>query len=151
MSTVTLRAHRRLAIPIVIALLMIGTGTVVAADKALPWKAPPFAAIGIQTIALDASHRSTGNPSEIAAFVETGSQDSRCLATLNELSGPLPRALFCAPRNPTIDGVHPVEGVWLHVFFEEDLGEDVFLSVNLYQEGSRFFGPPVRCEAAEGC
>jgi hypothetical protein len=151
MSTVTLRARRRLAIPIVITLLVIGTGTVVAAGKTPPWKAPPFAAIGVQTIALDASHRSVDSPSELVAFVETGSQNSRCLATLNELAGPLPRALFCAPRNPTIDGVNPVEGIWLHVIFDEAPGEDLFLSVNVYQEDARFFGPPVRCGAAEGC
>ena len=145
------RRRRRLVLPLVAALLVLGSGTALAAGRTPPWKAPPFAAIGIETIHLDASHRSTTNPSEIVAFVETGSQNGRCLATLNELAGPLPRALFCAPRNPTIDGVQPIEGIWLHIFFDEDPGEDLFLSVNLYQEGARFYAPPVRCEAAEGC
>jgi hypothetical protein len=151
MPTTPSRARRPIVALLAAGLAIASVGTALAASGTPPWKAPPFSAIGVETIGLDASQRSLDHPTELVAFVETESSNSRCLATLNELDGPLPRALFCAPRNPTIDGVNPIEGIWLHVFFDEEVPDEFFLSVNLYQEGAKSYGSPVRCGSAEGC
>ncbi len=94
-------------------------------------------AIGIQSVHATPEFRVPQSPSEVAIFVETGSDSDRCLATLNELQGDSTvRMLFCGPRTATFDGgsTHVV-GVWLHVFFAADPGERLDLWVNVYQAG----------------
>lgn len=137
-----------------VAVLLLITSTSVAASNPIPWKAPPFSSIGVYRVELDGTFREPSAPSVLAAFVETGSQNSRCLATLAEAAAPgtdqMPFAVFCAPRNPTYDG-NALEGVWLHIFYFDDPGENVYLAINVYQEGARFFEPARPCFAEDGC
>lgn len=137
-----------------VAVLTLLMSTAVAASNGVPWKAPPFSSIGVYRVELDASFREPAAPSVLAAFVETGSQNDRCLATLSELAAPgtdqMPFSVFCAPRNPTFDG-NALEGVWLHIFFFDDPGEDVYLAVNVYQEGARFYSLARPCFDEDGC
>jgi hypothetical protein len=124
-------------------------GTVAGAGNL--WKAPPFSSIGIQTIEVGDGFRVPESPSVLSIFVETGSPSTKCLATLSELSAQSDvEMLFCAPRNPTFDG-GAIEGVWLHVFFFADPGDEMFLAVNVYQEGAKFWGAPLFCSTENGC
>ena len=110
-------------------------------------------AIGIRSVHATSEFRVPESPSEVAVFVETGSDSDRCLATLNELQADSSvRMLFCAPRTATFDGgsTH-VAGIWLHVFFAADPGEKLDLWVNVYQEGAKSFGTPRYCWSEQGC
>ena len=119
---------------------------------------PILPAIGIYTADLNPNtdYREPGGGSVLSVFVETGSSSNACLATLSEMwwqAEPLApiRSLYCAARNPTIDGVVR-HGVFLHVFFDGDVGAPapdntnyLRLLINVYQEGAKYYKPPVYC------
>jgi hypothetical protein len=110
-------------------------------------------AIGIQSVHATPEFRVPDSPSEVALFVETGSDSEHCLATLQESQTKSPvQELFCAHRTATFDGgsTH-VEGLWLHVFFAADPGERLDLWVNVYQEGAKSYGTPRYCWTEHGC
>ena len=132
-------------------------------ERLLSWtqigpKAPPLASIGIAHLELDPNtdYREGIEGSVLSVFVETGSSSNACLATLSEMwwvvepvanIGPL----YCAARNPTIGGVVR-HGVFLHVFFDGDVGAPapgnpnyLRLLINVYQEGAKYYKPPVYC------
>jgi len=112
---------------------------------------PP--AIGIQSVHATPEFRVPESPSEVALFVDTGSDSEHCLATLQESQTFLPvRELFCAHRTATFDGgsTH-VEGIWLHMFLAADPGEKLDLWVNVYQEGAKSYGTPRYCWTEHGC
>lgn len=135
-------------------------------EKMLSWtqigpKAPPLASIGIYTAVLDPftdyrEAESGGGATVLSVFVETGSGNTACLATLNEMwyevePGAHVTNLFCASRNPTINGV-VLHGVYLHVFFDRDVGGPapanlnyLHLQINVYQEGAKYYRAPVYC------
>ncbi len=127
-------------------------------ERMLSWtqigpKAPPLASIGIKHMELDADadYREVGTEGTmLMIFVETGSSSEACLATLSEMwwDAGIGRAAFhglaCAARNPTIDGVI-LHGVGLHVFFSGDVGDDLNLLFNVYQEGAKYYREPVPC------
>jgi hypothetical protein len=132
----------------------LAVGTVAGAGNL--WKAPPFSAIGINTVWLDPNvdYREVGpdqiiTPNVLMIFVETGSSSNKCLATLNEMwwngdpQGHV-TGLFCAVRHPTIDGVVR-NGVGLHVFFSDPVGDNLNLLINAYQEGAKYYREPVPC------
>lgn len=110
-------------------------------------------AIGIQSVRATPEFRVPESPSEVALFVETGSQSEHCLATLQESQTQLPvRELFCAHRTATFDGGSTyVEGLWLHAFLAADPGEMLDLWVNVYQEGAKSYGTPRYCWTEHGC
>ena len=136
---------------VLVAILTLGgLGTVYAAGGT----APPFASIGIETVQLNGTHLSPSNPNEMRAFVETGSVDSHCLATLSEanFAGDVGISmLFCAPRAPIHADGFQRQGILLSVFFDGVPDEDVVLAVNLYQEHARFYEAPVLCQSSDGC
>lgn len=109
--------------------------------------------IGIQSVRATPEFRVLERPSEVALFVETGSDSEHCLATLQESQTMAPvRELFCAHRAPTFDGgTTHVEGVWLHAFFDTDPGEKLDLWINVYQEGAESYGAPRYCWTEHGC
>jgi hypothetical protein len=110
-------------------------------------------AIGIESVHATPEFRVPESPSEVALFVETGSDSEHCLATLTESQAMVPvRELFCAHRTATFDGGSTyVEGIWLHVFFASDPGERLDLWVNVYQEGAKSYGTPRYCWTEHGC
>lgn len=78
-------------------------------------------------------------PDLIRAFVPTGSKSHRCLVTFAESTigdalGPAP---FCGPR--TVDGV---DGVLITIHLEEEVA-DLYLSLTVFQQFSKDYGPPV--------
>ncbi len=78
-------------------------------------------------------------PDLIRAFVPTGSKSHRCLVTFAESTigdalGPAP---FCGPR--TVDGVN---GVLITINLEEEVA-DLYLSLTVFQQFSKGYGPPV--------
>jgi hypothetical protein len=109
--------------------------------------------IGIQAVHATPDLRVPESPSEVAVFMETGSESDRCLATLNELQGASAvRMLFCAPRMASFDGgATHVAGIWIHVFFAADPGNGLDMWVNVYQEGAKAYGPPRYCWKEHGC
>jgi len=109
--------------------------------------------IGIQSVHATPEFRVPESPSEVALFVETGSESEHCLATLQESQTMVPvRELFCAHRTATFDGGSTsVEGVWLHAFLAADPGEMLDLWVNVYQEGVKSYGAPRYCWTEHGC
>jgi len=109
--------------------------------------------IGIQSVHATPEFRVPESPSEVALFVETGSESEHCLATLQESQTMVPvRELFCAHRTATFDGGSTsVEGVWLHAFLAADPGEMLDLWVNVYQEGAKSYGTPRYCWTEHGC
>jgi hypothetical protein len=130
-------------------------------ERLLSWtqigpKAPPLASIGIYTAVIDPTldYREAGSGGKVLSiFVETGSTNTACLATLNEvwrdagIVGPFVsvQQLWCSSRSPTIDGV-VLHGVMLHVFFDADVGEGLNLQINVYQEGAKYYRAPVPCD-----
>jgi hypothetical protein len=110
-------------------------------------------AIGIESVHATPEFRVPESPSEVALFVETGSDNEHCLATLQESQANSPvRELFCAHRTATFDGGSTsVEGIWLHLFFASDPGEMLDLWVNVYQEGAKSYGTPRYCWKEHGC
>jgi hypothetical protein len=110
-------------------------------------------AIGIQSVHATPEFRVPESPSEVALFVETGSDSEHCLATLQESQSMVPvRELFCAHRTATFDGGSTyVEGIWLHLFFASDPGERLDNWVNVYQEGAKSYGTPRYCWKEHGC
>ena len=131
-----------------VATLAVGT---VAAGTGSFWKAPPFSSIGIYNFAVDSSFREAGSPSVLDIFVETGSPSPKCLVSLNEVAGSLSdiEMVFCASRNPDF-GEGAIEGVFVHVFFFDDPGPDLYVALNVYQEGARFFEEPRYCSGDVG-
>ena len=109
--------------------------------------------VGPASIQITAEGRVTGRPTEIALFVETGSASQECLATLQESQArSWVREWFCAHRTASFDGgATQVEGIWLHLFFAEDPGDDVGLWVTVSQVGARTYGTPLPCWVDEGC
>ena len=131
----------------------------VSSERLLSWtqvgpKAPPLASIGIKHVELDpdVDYREAGSGGTLLMiFVETGSSSDACLATLSEMwwdpdppVRPDVGPFFCAERNPTIDGVIR-HGVGLHLFFSGDVGTDLNVVFNVYQEGAKYYKAPVPC------
>jgi hypothetical protein len=138
------RLNRLLAVGLGL-VLSISTVAVVAA--AAPTLATAIPSIGIQNVQLNGDFVPPANPDEMAAFVETGSLDSRCLATLAEANfagGVGIKMLFCNPRQIERDG-RLMSGLALRIFFDGDAPEDVIVHVNYYQERMRTNPAPIPC------
>lgn len=132
----------RLVVPVLVAFLV-----------AAGCESSPPQAIGIQSVHATPEFRVPDSPSEVAMFVETGSNSEHCLATLQESQTMQPvRELFCAHRTATFDGgTTQLEGIWLHLFFATDPGERLDLWVSVYQEGAKAYGTPRFCWTEHGC
>jgi hypothetical protein len=121
------------------------------------WKAPPFSAIGINNIYYIDNTFAEGGPESnvLRVWMETGSSTEKCLATLGEAytapgaEGRYVHQLYCSSRNPILADGDPHWGVLLTLDLEGSLPTGSWYSVNVYQEGARFFGPPMpmTCDA----
>jgi hypothetical protein len=151
---------RRVLVVAAAALLTATLAVGAVAGASSPSK-PMIPAIGIYTAELnpltDYRENRLGDNSVLSIFVETGSSNTACLATFNEQwweVEPLANVgpLYCAARSPEIDGV-VLHGVYLHVFYDGNVGAPkaadnpnyLHLLMDVYQEGARYYKPPVFC------
>jgi hypothetical protein len=109
--------------------------------------------IGIQTIGVDGSFldaQEGEGRTVISAFVETGSLDSRCLATLSEtnIAGMI-KELYCAPRQVVGPDGRTQNGLFLHIFLNGEAPEDVGIVLNYYQERMVTNPQPIPCTTTE--
>ena len=135
--------------------ITLAVGSVVGAGNL--WKAPPFSSIGINNVYNIGNDFALGGAGStiLRVWMETGSSSEKCLATMGEANhAPTVDTIYCSSRNlPLADGGSHW-GVVVTLFLAgplEDVdGDPSWYSFNVYQEGARFFGGPIRCEV-EGC
>jgi hypothetical protein len=112
------------------------------------WRTPAFSSIGIKTVEhIDGRfiQGDTGG-TVLAVWMATGSTSTACLATLNEayfpdavsVAGPI--TVYCAADDQIVDG-KVRHGLFLHMFLAAPMGDGSY-TVNVYQEGARYYGPP---------
>jgi hypothetical protein len=135
-----------------VALIVVTVGAVGAVGNA--WKAPPFASIGIATIGMiDSTFDENPDPENaiLSVWIETGSPSQRCLATLNEAySAVAVDQLYCSERTVTFADGSVHSGLYLHLMLAAELPVGAGYWVNVYQEGAKFYGSPVKCDMP-GC
>ena len=94
------------------------------------------------------------NFSVLRVWMETGSSSEACLATLGEAGNGPPAVdqLFCSARKVTFTDESPQWGVYLTLVLAGELEDPGYYSLNVYQEGARFYGEPTFCPSANpGC
>jgi hypothetical protein len=127
------------------------------------WKAPPFSSIGIKTVVPIGNDYNLNVPDAtvLRVWMETGSPSEACLATMNEANhAPTVQTIYCSSRYVTLADDKEHWGVALTLFVDGPLEDDgsyedpffipAWYSLNVYQEGARFYGPPLRCDLP-GC
>jgi hypothetical protein len=132
-------------------------------ERLLSWtqigpKAPPLSSIGIQTVGgLNSTFDINSDPNNaiLRVFVETGSTSPRSLATLNEAGGglaPAPRVseLWLGTRTVTFADKTTHSGLMLTLVLAAEAPPDVHYDVNVYQEGAKSYGTPIKCDMP-GC
>jgi hypothetical protein len=85
----------------------------------------------------------------VRAFIPTGSKTVKCLVTLNETtfvnSG---TQVFCGQRTSALYG----PGVLITIdYFQTSVPPDYGTSLTVWQEGAKYYGAPIMCEAAGAC
>jgi len=104
-----------------------------------------IAAIGIQSADLRADVVGAESRAFVA-FVETGSLDAHCLASLSETNIPgIVRSVYCAPRQIEGDG-RLMNGLFLLVLADDVIPADSFVVVNFYQEHMVASSSPYPCD-----
>jgi hypothetical protein len=113
--------------------------------------------IGIKNVEIDKTFDENPDPHNaiLAAWMETGSPSEACLATMGEANhAPAVDQLYCSSRHVTFADGSQHWGVYLHVILAGELvdvnGDPSFYTVNVYQEGARFYGTPMKCDLP-GC
>ena len=96
-------------------------------------------------------------------WMETGSPSEACLATMGEANhAPAVDSLNCSSRHVTLADGNQHWGVYLTLVLADELVDvpkpgdpnwdpESWYSVNVYQEGAQFYGPPIKCEGQPGC
>ncbi len=128
--------------------LVLSVLLVAVAVAAAPKLATSIPSIGIQNIHLDKEFVWSERPTEMSAFIETGSLNPRCLATFSETNFAeqvSAKTLYCNPRQITRDG-RPMNGLAVRIFFDESVPTGFTLDVNYYQEGMRTNPAPIPCD-----
>ena len=126
------------------------------------WKAPPFSSIGINNvynIGNDFDVNPDPESSTLRVWMETGSASEKCLVTMGEAyTATAVDESFCSSRGVTLEDGNVHWGVYVSLMLagqlsDVEVGEGVFepgwYSLNVYQEGARFYGPPLRVECDE--
>ena len=104
----------------------------------------------INTVSLNFTTAQMVDNQTVRAFVPTGSKSVNCLATFNETNNvQAGTSLFCGEREPVAFGGTP--GMLVSVFFSQPVTPDFVMSVTLYQQGAKNYGPPVLCTGSDGC
>ena len=142
---------------------VLAVGTVAAVGNL--WKAPPFASIGINNvygIGSDFDVNPDPEASVLRVWMETGSASEKCLAMMGEAyTVTAVDEFFCSSRGVTLEDGNVHWGVYLTLVLAGELAdvevsegvvELGWYSLNVYQEGARFYGTPYRVECDEsGC
>lgn len=127
------------------------TATVLAAGGPARFLAIPV--LGIQTVGLDESFLDGAEGDQrrvFSAFVETGSLDGRCLATLSEANiAGIVKELYCAPRQVVGPDGRTMNGLFLHVFLNEEAPQGAGLVLNFYQERMVSSSSPIPCRTTQ--
>jgi hypothetical protein len=92
-------------------------------------------------VELDSAYVVPASPSQMSAFIATGSPFAECLATANGFSAAAPQTsadLYCARVN-----YNGVEGVVISVLLPEDAPPDVVYVLTVWQKGATQYAPPV--------
>jgi hypothetical protein len=104
-----------------------------------------LAAIGIQSADLRADVVGAESRAFVA-FIETGSLDTHCLASLSETNIPgIVRSVYCAPRQIQGDG-RLMNGLFVLVLADDVIPADAFVVVNFYQEHMVASSSPYPCD-----
>ncbi len=145
--------RRSIALAAVVAL--IGSlALVTAAAGGGFWKAPPFSSIGIKNFEMNkdfVEFTAPGGMTVLSLWAETGSNKQECLASLSEAkSGVFPATIYCASRRVQFADKTWHDGVYLHLFLVALPDSDFSYWINVYQEGAKFYGPPIKCDLP-GC
>jgi len=128
-------------------------------ERLLSWtqvgpKAPPLASIGIKNFEMNADYVEATAPdgtTVLSLWAETGSNKQECLASISETrTGVSPSALYCASRTLQFADGTSHAGVYLHLFLSAQPDPDFAYWINVYQEGAKFYGEPMRCDLP-GC
>lgn len=145
--------------------LVVATLTISAVAGGGPiWKAPPFSSIGINTAYFIGDAYGEGGPDStvLRVWMETAGASEKCLATMGEANhAPAVAGLYCSSREITLTDGQAHWGVMVTLVLPEPLtlpqwdwpDDPAWYSLNIYQEGARFFGPPtaVECLTAGPC
>jgi hypothetical protein len=85
--------------------------------------------------------------------METGSPSEACLVTMGEAGNAPPAVdqLYCSSRHVTLADGNQHWGVYLTLVLAGELRDPGFYSLNVYQEGAQFYGPPIKCDLQPGC
>ena len=148
---------RRVVVVVAASLLVAGLAVGTAAAVGNTWKAPPFSSIGINNVYF-IGNQYGGEPADndiLRFWMETGSSTEACLTSIGEANhSPDVDTVYCSSRYVTLPGGHQRWGVMVTLHLEGPLvdvdGEPSWYSVNVYQEGAKFYGDPIRCDL-EGC
>lgn len=112
----------------------------------------PNPALTLNTVSLNFSTAQMVDSQTVRAFVPTGSKSGNCLISLNEIGTnffPTGITVFCGEREPSAFGGVP--GILVSVFLPQPVPPDFVMSVTLYQQGAKAYGPSVLCTGADGC
>lgn len=152
---------RRFMMVVAAALLMVAlaVGTVAATGNL--WRAPAHQTIGINNVYnIGNAYGLDPAPSTILrAWMETGSASEKCLVTLGEANhSPTVGGIYCSSRYLTLADGRGHWGVMVTLMLDDPLVDVVvdeqveasWYSLNVYQEGAKFFRAPIRCDLA-GC
>jgi len=81
----------------------------------------------------------------IRAFVRTGILDPNCFVTLGDTTFVVNGTLvFCAPHQPDNLG----KGVLISIFYPASPPDGFSLSITLFQQSAKKYGPPVLCDVS---
>ena len=145
---------RRAVLAVLVALALVGLSVGAVAGVGGTWKAPPFASIGIHNVYEIGNGFDISGGAEqpiLRVFMETGSASEACLTSLGEGNHtPTVASIYCSSRTP----VGHAPGVIVTLFVDGPLetidGDPAWYSLNVYQEGARYYGEPIRCDL-DGC
>ncbi len=145
---------RRSIIAVVAALVLVAATVGAVAAVGGSWKAPPFSSIGIKNVYFignDYDLTGGGNPPVLRFFMDTGSASEACLTSLGEGNHtPNVASIFCSSRHPVGHNWGVVVTMLPDAPLEMLNGDPAWYSVNVYQEGAKYFGSPVKCDM-DGC
>ncbi len=145
----------RRSIVLAVAAALVGSLALVAvASGGGFWKAPPFSSIGIKTFEMNADNidfTAEDGTTVLSLWAETGSNKQECLASLGESRlGVYPTDVYCASRTVQFTDGTWHQGIYLHLFLVALPSEGFAYWINVYQEGAKFYGEPMKCDLP-GC
>lgn len=105
--------------------------------------------VGLTSINLTNAQVLPDAPSLVRAFIPTGSGSVKCLVSMNETTFVESGAqLFCGQRTSPTYG----PGILITInYFSQPVPPEYGTSLTIWQQGARYYGNPIMCEAAGAC